>query len=643
MSMRTRRRYLSPLIRLSLTLLSATSLALAAIAGTAPSAAASARPGTSHGGLVHAAYFAGPNAPITVPNAPSVNDAGVAVLDQNPANSSSTNADITDYNAAFEAMTAQMSDVEDKGNQIIAEADALEGKADPFNQKVTALNSQIDAHNGKVSDLQARIDAHNAKPNTFTLPDQQAEADAYQAEADELNREKSALDAEETSLQAQKDQLDAERTGLTNELNKLQSDIDALDAEITTVENKQQELENKRQTIAEEMATDEENAINQREAAAAEAGMDSPGATAMAEGGDAPQPIDESDPSAQSSSSTSVQSDPAMDDSAGGDMPSEAGQNAALDTYGRQNGVTVIEQPVTVELPPQALRSMSPSQAAQVSPSATFQGVVREPSGNYKAIEVVSPGSGFTPGQAAFDNAINQGARATTTVSGRPATIDATDTVVEPGPSPAPAPAPSGGGTPAPATSQDDKNKDCRDEKPGGATDLPNRGWVLYGPLGANGRATGMQACLFGYKANTKTDPQVRPVGWDAAVRRAGQLMELDPEDPNPLAACHFLAARFDGSNKDKPNFTTCWQNPVNVSGRGMSGLEDAVASDLNSGMVVAFSESAVYETPASDTPVGYDTNAYAQKPGTSQLLPIGSPYIPNAKEINGVEKNIGN
>lgn len=638
-----RRMYVRPLIRLSLTVLSATSLALAAIAGTAPSAAASAGPGASHGGLAHVAYFAGPSTPITVPSAPSVNDSGVAVLDQSPANSSSTNADIADYDAEFEAMTAQMSDVEDKGDQIIAEADALQAKADPFDQKVTALNSRIDAHNGKVSDLQARIDAHNAKPNTFTLPDQQAEADAYQAEADELNGEKSALDAEETSLQAQKDQLDAERTGLTTELNKLQSDIDALDAEITTVENKQQELENKRQTIAEEMATDEENAITQQEAAAALPGMDSPGATAMAEGGDAPQPIDESDPSTQSSSSSSVQSDPAIDDSAGGDMPSEAGQNAALDTYGQQNGVTVIEQPVTVELPPQALRSMSPTQAAQVTPSATFQGVVREPSGNYKAIEVVSPGSGFTPGQAAFNNAINQGARATTTVDGRRAVIDATDTVVEPGPSPAPAPAPSGGGTPAPSTSRDDENKDCRDDKPGGAEDLPNRGWVLYGPLGPNGRATGMLACLFGYGPDTKTNPQVEPVGWDAAVRRAGQLMRLDPEDRNPLAACHFLAARFNGSNTDKRNFTTCWQNPVNVSGRGMSGLENAVADDLKSGMVVAFSESAVYETLASDTPVGYNTNAYAQKPGTSRLLPIGSPYIPNAKLIDGVEENIGN
>jgi len=75
---------------------------------------------------------------------------------------------------------------------------------------------------------------------------------------------------------------------------------------------------------------------------------------------------------------------------------------------------------------------------------------------------------------------------------------------------------------------------------------------VVYFPLGHNGRGTGMLACLFGYDKKTDTNPQVTPVGWDAAVRRAGQLMQLDPEDRNPLAACHFLAARFDGSNSDK-------------------------------------------------------------------------------------------
>jgi len=74
-----------------------------------------------------------------------------------------------------------------------------------------------------------------------------------------------------------------------------------------------------------------------------------------------------------------------------------------------------------------------------------------------------------------------------------------------------------------------------------------------------------------------------------------------------------------------------------------MSGLENAVATELKSGRVVEFTERADYESPASDTPIGYDTGAFSQVPGTSRLEPVGSPYIPNTKLIDGEEENIGN
>ncbi|NUR24735.1 MAG: hypothetical protein HOV83_02600, partial [Catenulispora sp.] len=273
-------------------------------------------------------------------------------------------------------------------------------------------------------------------------------------------------------------------------------------------------------------------------------------------------------------------------------------------------------------------------------------GLVREPSGNYRAISVVSPGSGFGPAEQAFNDAIARGGRVDMLVDGRPAVVDGVDTVLGPDPDVnAPADAQP---TPAPSPTPDEKPKNCTDRKPQGAQDLPNKGWVLYLPAAPNGRSRGMKACLVGYDSGHQTAPEVDPAGWAGTLSRARGIVAGAPdvsayEQQNPLARCHFLAARFGGSNKEVLNFTPCWQTPVNVGITGMSAAEENVVYALTSKMIVEFREFALYNSSTSDTPSAYSTLIYGQMPDSDSTVRFSSPVIPNTKPVNGAPVNIGN
>lgn len=653
--MRAPSTFIRVLIRASLSMVSATSLALTVATSAAPAAAAA----SAASGAPHRISGLGPTAP-TIPSVADL-EAMFAEVPQDPRLSPARNMSIAEVDQRIADLEKQFSDAADTATALEDRAAAFSGEADGYNKESAAADDQVKQHNAKVDALKARIDAHNAEPHTFEIPDQQAAANAYQAEADELNGEKSALNAEDASLQSEQTKLDGELNKLTTEKDQLQKDADTLGATLNTLQNAEQQLENDRLNLLQGILTDLENLAAEQNAPSLV--QEAPGASDLAAGGDAPAPGDESEPTGQpkvfqqADPLTPAQPDPLMADSAGGDLPSRSEQNQALDNYAKQRGVTVIEQPVTVRLSPQTARSVPAEKAGQLSLTNTYQGVVREPSGKYRAIEVVSPGSGYNPGQRAFNDAIAGGGTAEAVIDGRPAVIDGVDTVVDPGPAPAPAPAPgttptpgsspaaspSPQSTPTPSPSEDDKHPDCRDQKPAGAQDLPNKGWVVYFPLGPHSRGTGMEACLFGYGPDTQTAPNVDIAGWDAAVRRAGQLMQLDPDAKNPVSKCHFLAARFGGSNTDPRNFSACWQNPVNVGAAGMSGAEGAVALDLKDGNVVFFTETAVYTSGESDTPSSYNILAWAQKPGTAQLIPVWSEPVPNEKLIDGQMENLGN
>lgn len=640
--MRTHRRFTRTLARLSVCALSATSLALAAVTATATASPVSPKTAVptsvTPAGSPHKAALADP---VTVPS--PGDGTSVAVLDSSPRYSARTNMDIETVNTKFAEIVKHFNDDETTEQALEDRATSLNTKVEAHTKADVAVSDQVKQHNAKVDALQARIDAHNAEPHTFELPDQQAAADAYQAEANELNAEKNTLNAEGSSIRAEQTKVDNEETSLSTEKDQLQKDIDTFSQALTTLQNDERQLENQRLNVLQEMAADLENLAAQQFAAPSRFGdilpQESPGASEMAQGGDAARPADESDPSAQPG--RAPQPDPAMDATAGGDMPSRSSQNTALDDYARRHNVTVIEQPATVQLSPQAVRSLSPTQAGQISLTNTYQGFVREPSGNYKAIQVLTLGSAFGPGERAFDDAIAGGARATTLIDGRTVIVDAVGTLIDAGP----APQPQGQGTPAPSTSTEENQppKDCTQRKPAGAQDLPNKGWVVYQPLGDNGRAQGMEACLVGYDPTQMTNPTVNPVGWDAAVDRGAKLIPNAKQ--NPVARCHFLAARFGGSNNDPRNFTACWQNPVNDGDLGMSRYEKDVVRALSppSRLIVDFTEKAVYDTPASDTPAEYELEAYGQVPNSDEIIPLGMAPIQNDKVINGTPYNLGN
>ncbi|NUP48442.1 MAG: hypothetical protein HOW97_14205 [Catenulispora sp.] len=615
--------------------LSATALALTMLTTAAPTAVASSRTPRT---------VAQMNGPGTLT---ADVDAEVADLEAMLANVLPEEPDLPpDVQARLSAFTGRQNALEQKVEALPESAEGLDERttafneeADTYDQQATANDEKTTQFNAKAADHEAKVDAHNAEPHTFT-PDQAAEAAAYDAEADALNSEKTALEAEKSSLQTEQDRLNSEKDKLTTEKDAIQKDLDAFASTVEGLTTEVQQLDNDRLSLLEEVAADEQALADRQSAPSTE----SFGAADAAAGGDAPQPPDESGAPApaprqtrQTDPTAPAQPDPQLTESTGGDVPSRSGQNSALDSYAAQHHVTVDERPVAVRLTPQTVHSLTPEQAAQISLSTTFQGLVREPSGNYEAVEVLAPGTTFGPGDVAFYDAVNGGGKAIGLVNGSQIVIDKVGAVQYRG-------APAATGDPGATAPPQDQNEptDCTKRKPAGADALPKDGWVEYWPLGPNDRAQGMEACLVDAGKVQDTAPDVNIAGWDPAVKRAYAMFGTPPAK-NPLAKCHFLAARFGGSNKDQRNFTACWQEPVNNS--AMKSFENLVAKKMlaRAGLIVTFVESAVYDQASSDTPSEYWLIAVGQVPGTDELIPVESLPIPNEKLIDGKEQTIGN
>src|SRR5205823_3620081 len=91
------------------------------------------------------------------------------------------------------------------------------------------------------------------------------------------------------------------------------------------------------------------------------------------------------------------------------------------------------------------------------SPTQTFSGLEPEDNGDYAAVQVQPPpGTPEPPAQKAFEDVINKGGKATTPISGKPATIDRVVPVRA-----APA-ANQGGDTPRPAKAAAPKKEPAR-------------------------------------------------------------------------------------------------------------------------------------------------------------------------------------
>ncbi|GHF66109.1 hypothetical protein GCM10018790_49990 [Kitasatospora xanthocidica] len=168
-------------------------------------------------------------------------------------------------------------------------------------------------------------------------------------------------------------------------------------------------------------------------------------------------------------------------------------------------------------------------------------------------------------------------------VAGTGAVIDLADDVYNlingggnPAPAPAPAPAPRpwpipaplpdpGPDNPGPGGNGNRRVPTCEDLKPSGAVALSGGGWVNYLPSDAQGRNTGVNACLEGKPSSSRGQAATGNIrGWDDAKKRAATLGF--PEDSD-VARCHSVP-RMAGGTTDERNLTPCFQRGANINQR---------------------------------------------------------------------------
>ncbi|MFB9908953.1 hypothetical protein [Allokutzneria oryzae] len=263
-------------------------------------------------------------------------------------------------------------------------AQDLAGKKKSLEERVNAVNARKAAHNEKVASLQARIKAHNDKPHVFVLPRQAAQKAAYDAEAAQLNAERAQLNTERAQGATEESQLRAEQSRLQTEAQSVRTAAQQLQAQAKHLRQRIKAARQARLTIR-------------------------PPAAQQAPGGD---PVRRASPRGG-----------ARDN--GGDQASRKANDAALDQYAKDNGVTVEKGRFSVRLTPETVSGLPPKVAAKLSePTRVFDGLELKPNGNYKALYTGRSGQIPKADQRAFHNAIERGGKATTTLKGKEVTID---------------------------------------------------------------------------------------------------------------------------------------------------------------------------------------------------------------------------
>lgn len=291
----------------------------------------------------------------------------------------------SDYSAS---LNTQIATVDQNLSSLVQRAQSLETQAQSYSQRVAANNQAAATHNEQVQQLQSQIEAHNAEVSAYPNGAPPAIAAQLNAEADQENAEEAQLNAEQAQGQAESDQLNALQQQLSSQLDQLTSDEEALVSQ--------------RQQLLAQMAAAEQGLLQAFTQALAQ----------PSPGGDAASPPD------RSYQQTRVPD-------SGGDTASPQARNNSLDSYATQNGVPVDARPVVASPTPATMSELNGDGAADVDPFRTYDGLVPEPNGAYKALIVDPPASsGAKPKTNPLDNAINNGGKANAVVDGKPITID---------------------------------------------------------------------------------------------------------------------------------------------------------------------------------------------------------------------------
>ncbi|MFJ8932016.1 DNA/RNA non-specific endonuclease [Streptomyces sp. NPDC102364] len=541
----------------------------------------------------------GAGAPATAAVGPSGGVSALAPSGDMAAVSAELVRKVEDFNRQEAELARQAKDLVTEAEQITKDAAALRSATSKLNSETAAVRRKADAYNSRASALNAKISAHNSKPHRFQLPAQAAAANAYEAEANQLRAEQSQLRSMKSSLQSDQRRLGKQTSDLTSAQSRLTADRSAHDTKADTLRSREQQL----QALGQQLLLQAARAVE-----SLAANPPDPAAT-MDRGGDAAGPPQYRDQSQAQEAGIA-------------DSPSRQPQVTALQAYEKQTGTSVDMQPGTAYLTPEAVRQLPASQAAQLgSPSITYDGLVRKPNGNYRALRVRTSMASTNPGRKAFERALNKRGRLVTYKSNTKLLIDEFKLVPAPRSAPGPDDAPP----------RRDGKAHCLTHRPASARSSGG-GWISNtrenvvlrnrtvdpGPPGS--RATTAQACL--------TKPLVE--GNEAAGDITGwQDAQAQAPDGN-LARCHLIANVLGGRGlhvEDRPNLVPCWHLGMNIKGVSMRHYEIKVqraVKELPKDAAVYYVVTPVYRTrpstePDSTIPRGVAVTAQVQMPdGTS-------------------------
>lgn len=303
---------------------------------------------------------------------------------------------------------------EQKADQLAGEKTSLEQRAGDIQNRESTLatqasnlENQANALNSQAETLNSEIDAHNAEPHTFELPDQEAAYEAYNEEKANLDAQKASLQNQLNALSSQSDKLQSDQAKAQADETQLETDVQTHNDAVTALENDVGQLANERQQILTQIAD-----LMQNYADAEQNGGDAPMATS---GGDAPAPAAALAPPPQAQALPS----------GGGDESAPPAAASAPVGDGAPEAPAPTQAPVQVALAPDTVKGLPADEAENLQPTQTFDGLIPEANGDYAAEELQPPaGQTAPPAQKAFGDVINKGGKATTSIGGRPATVD---------------------------------------------------------------------------------------------------------------------------------------------------------------------------------------------------------------------------
>ncbi|WP_052391502.1 DNA/RNA non-specific endonuclease [Streptomyces sp. NRRL B-24484] len=535
-------------------------------------------------------------------------------------------AEVEDANRQAAELAQQGKDVVAEAERITKESAAVRDSKAALNARVAAVNQEISGHDERAKALEGEIAAHNAKPNTFQMPAQAAAAAAFDAEARQLKAERDQENAVEDKIQGEESQIRQEASQVDARSSQLDAASKANDSKASALKTKEQQLQSRGQQLLAQMA----------QAIQSFSSVPSNPAAAMDQGGDAPAPA----PQAGNRS--------AGQDEDTGDSPYRQPRAAALTQYAKQHGTTVDARPGTAYLTPDAVRRLSPAQAATLgSPAVSYDGLVRRPNGHYTALRVQMPSTatatGAAPAPAPVPDAFDSGGLVTHR-NGEALAIDGITTLQESSLLAAPGPA-----NPPPAASG---RADCLTRpkgRPSGGgwilnTDkpVPSRNKTATAPSTvrtAPFRAEKAEACLTSPLGDgTPADGDI--AGWEDAKLRSAY---------GSLARCHLIANILGGrgSNQgDWNNLVPCYQQGLNTKGISMVRYEKRVREEVKqlgqgSGFAVHYEVTPHYLHDDSTIPTAVTMTARVELPNGASWPVFYEIELENTPDGGG--PNLGN